>query len=138
MRRGKPTVEIRADVQHPSLAAGNRLSEAEQSSAKRGDAFLRQHFGCVERGPRRGNFDAVAVTSDASSGKLLVVKTGMGKCRLGVVRLGGQGLEEDSAANVGNVFLAHQHGHACIDGEPSLAFEFFGCRREQLGVGFIP
>lgn len=61
----------------------------------------------------------------------------MRKGDLGVVGLGWQSLQQDTALDHVDVLLAHQHGHARIDGQPSLVLELLDDFLEQIGVGFV-
>jgi hypothetical protein len=103
------TVVVRADVKHASLAASNGLWQAEESRSEGRNTLRRELLGGVQRGTGGGDLDAVAVPADASTSEFLVVQTGVVEGELGVVCLGGQGLEEDATADHVDVLLAHEH-----------------------------
>lgn len=131
------TVVIWADVQASSLAARHGLRNTKEGRAESLDAFGLENLGDVERGPRAGDLNAEAAARDVGALEFGIVEARVRQCGLGVVGLGRQRLQEHASRDHGDVFLAHEHGHARVDGQPAGVFELSSRLLEEFGIRCI-
>lgn len=104
------TIKVRRNIQTPSLAARNRLRQAEQRGAQRADSLPLKDLCAIECRARGGDLDAEAVSADAGAAKLLIIHARVADHGGGVVGFRGKNLQQDTAFDVVDVELGERDG----------------------------